>query len=221
MQGVGTIQERLKALRENKKKTQKEVSEDLDISTTALQNYEFDRTPKIKELIKFKDYYGVSYDYLIEGKNEQVENIKIGDTLGLSDNAIATLEEAYSNYYNPDTKKLNLKFYLFLVGLNSLLNDKTTGNIFYYIGLTLIAKNIEEGILKRTNIKSLGSFNYNTYIVIEKLKDNIKKIKVPNDKFYKPETMEESKQYLNLMNMSEQQILDNWKDIFSIVDDEK
>ena len=211
-------------MRNSAGKTQSEVAKDLGISTTALQNYEFDRTPKMSELMKFKNYYDVSYEYLIEGKNKKDENIKIGDTLGLSDNAIATLEEAYSNYYNPKTKELNLKFYLFLVGLNSLLNDKTTGNIFYYVGLTLIAKNVEKGIqknAKETNLKSLGSFNYNTYIVNEKLKNNMKKIKVPNDEFHKPATIEEAKQYLNLMNFAEEQILDNWKDIFSIVDDEK
>ena len=49
----------------------------------------------------------------------------------------------------------------------------------------------------------------------------MKKIKVPNDEFHKPATIEEAKQYLNLMNFAEEQILDNWKDIFSIVDDEK
>ncbi|MDF2506133.1 helix-turn-helix transcriptional regulator [Clostridium sp.] len=58
--------ERLKSLREDKDITQSEVAEALNISRTALANYENAiREPNLSLLVKIADYYNISLDYLL------------------------------------------------------------------------------------------------------------------------------------------------------------
>lgn len=100
----------------------------MGFSKTALQNYEFDRVPKINELKQIKDYYNVSYDYLIDGDNKETENIVIGDELGLNDVSINTLKEAKRDLYKNNT--LDIGAYIYLLGVNSLLNGKSNSKFF-------------------------------------------------------------------------------------------
>lgn len=61
--------ERLRTLRKECGKTQKEVAEYLKITQSGYQNYEIgDTEPNIDKLIKLADYYQVSIDYLV-GRN--------------------------------------------------------------------------------------------------------------------------------------------------------
>lgn len=61
-----TFGERLKQLRTERKLTQREVAEYLNIATNAYQNYEYDnREMNIKTLTALADYFDVSVDYLI------------------------------------------------------------------------------------------------------------------------------------------------------------
>lgn len=58
--------ERLKALREDKDLKQSEVAEALNITRTALANYESGyREPDIHLLVKISDYFDISTDYLL------------------------------------------------------------------------------------------------------------------------------------------------------------
>lgn len=60
-----------KGIRENRKITPKIASEEMKIGFTTLKNYEDDdrneRLPDIIELKKIKEYYGVPYEYLLDG----------------------------------------------------------------------------------------------------------------------------------------------------------
>ena len=57
---------RLKELREKMKKTQRDVSEDLNISNVVLSRYESgDRKPDPETLSNFVEYYKTSADYLL------------------------------------------------------------------------------------------------------------------------------------------------------------
>ena len=59
----------LKSIRKKKGYSQLKVAMDLSISREALSYYENGkRSPDIQMLIRFSDYYGVSIDYLIRGK---------------------------------------------------------------------------------------------------------------------------------------------------------
>ncbi len=59
----------LKKIRKQKKLNQQKVAMDLNISRESLSYYENGkRSPDIDMLVKLSDYFGVSIDYLIKGK---------------------------------------------------------------------------------------------------------------------------------------------------------
>lgn len=59
----------LKEIRKKKKLSQLKVAFDLNISREAISYYENGkRSPSLEMLITFSDYYNVSVDYLITGK---------------------------------------------------------------------------------------------------------------------------------------------------------
>lgn len=63
---------RLKDLREDEDKYQKEVANDLNIHQTTLSKYELGTIDiPTKLLIKFADYYRTSIDYILKRTNEK------------------------------------------------------------------------------------------------------------------------------------------------------
>ena len=59
----------LKLIRKQKKLNQQKVAMDLNISREALSHYENGRRePSLAMLVKMSDYFGVSIDYLIRGR---------------------------------------------------------------------------------------------------------------------------------------------------------
>lgn len=81
--------ERLKALRQAKRLTLKQVSELLGVSVSVLSAYEIeDRHPSYHILLKLSTLYDVSCDYLI-GR----ETTRTLDVEGLSDREINSLAE--------------------------------------------------------------------------------------------------------------------------------
>ncbi len=59
----------LKKIRQERNLNQLKVALDLNISREALSHYENGkRSPDIEMLLKLSDYFGVSIDYLIRGK---------------------------------------------------------------------------------------------------------------------------------------------------------
>lgn len=65
----GDIVKGLKKIREERNLNQLKVALDLNISREALSHYENGkRSPDIEMLLKLSDYFGVSIDYLIRGK---------------------------------------------------------------------------------------------------------------------------------------------------------
>ena len=65
----GDLVDGLKKIRKERNLNQLKVAIDLNISREALSHYENGkRNPDIKTLLKMSDYFGVSIDYLIRGK---------------------------------------------------------------------------------------------------------------------------------------------------------
>ncbi len=215
---ISSIHDRIKTLRQEKGLTQQQAADGMGFSKTALQNYEFDRVPKLNELKKIKDYYkDVTYDYLIDGENKKEENLIIGRNLGLNDEAIKTLKEAKSDLYK--NKKFDIRAYIYLLGLNSLLTGKKNSAFLYNVGVTLISKEIEAKFTSRNKesyYSDIGNFNYSIYRLSEMLKTNLANASIPKDNFFVPNNIEQAEEYLGLLNGSETYILDNWKDIFQI-----
>ena len=59
-----------KADKEDRTITPSTASEEIGIHVNALNNYEYDRFPQIEQLIKIREYYNVSFDFLLRGVEE-------------------------------------------------------------------------------------------------------------------------------------------------------
>ena len=62
------LKDRIKQLRVDSKKTQKEIAALLNIPEQSYQKYEYGKvTPKIDIIIKLSDIYNVTTDYILKG----------------------------------------------------------------------------------------------------------------------------------------------------------
>ena len=77
---MGTLSEQLIRLREKRKWSQKAVAERLKISHHSYSKYESSvRNPRFETLVKFRDVYGVSLDYLYGLINDDTVTVNITD----------------------------------------------------------------------------------------------------------------------------------------------
>ena len=141
------LSEKLRLLREEKGKTQEDVKKELGIGITTLRNYEndkLDRMPNTYQLKQLKDYYGVTYEYLLdeECKNRNNETLEIGNLLKLSDKAIDNIKNlqyyAFSfnkvqekDVYTPQTFNYFIENFGELRTFLNLLNSLEKNIIFY------------------------------------------------------------------------------------------
>lgn len=99
------LREKLICLRKEKGLNQNQLSKKLDLSVMAIKKYESpteNRMPANYVLKKYTDFFGVSYDYLLNDNinNRTNENIHIEKILSLSDKAISNLKEYSHNSIN-------------------------------------------------------------------------------------------------------------------------
>lgn len=89
------LSEKLKTLRMQFNYSQKEVSDLLDISPTALSGYETgDKTPSLERLVKFANLYHVSSDYLLG--LDKTDSSRTVDVSHLSDEQYLTISKLIS-----------------------------------------------------------------------------------------------------------------------------
>lgn len=106
------LSQKLRLLREEKGITQNELASTLGIGIQSVRNYEKDsleRIPNTVQLKMLKDFYNVTYEYLLdeECENKTTELLDIGKTLKLSDDAIQNIMELQkSNLKNIDMTKV-------------------------------------------------------------------------------------------------------------------
>lgn len=89
------LKERLISLRKNNKYTQDELAKKLNISRPTYAQYELGRRrPDYDVLLKIADFYEVSLDYLIKGKETKSEesNLFFFDMEGLSEEEIEDIK---------------------------------------------------------------------------------------------------------------------------------
>lgn len=72
--------------------TSYKVSKDTGVTQTALSNWKSGRsTPSMRTLQKIADYFGVTVDYLMTGKNPEVQSLRdvpLGKVLGQEEHSI-------------------------------------------------------------------------------------------------------------------------------------
>ena len=108
------LSEKLKLLREEKGMTQEQVCSELGIGIQSIRNYEnttIERIPNTIQLKMLKEFYNVTYEYLLDEdcENKTNESVDIGNKLKLSDNAIENiLDIQYTNNRISDELRLSL-----------------------------------------------------------------------------------------------------------------
>ena len=108
------LSEKLKLLREEKGLTQEQVCSELGIGIQSIRNYEntsLERIPNTVQLKMLKEFYGVTYEYLLDDdcENKTNEFFNIGKRLKLSDTAIESiLDIQYINNRISDELRTNL-----------------------------------------------------------------------------------------------------------------
>lgn len=93
--------QKLILLREEHGISQKKLIDDTGLSAQAVRNYENpkkDRVPNTAQLKMLKEYFGVSYEYLLDNncQNKTAESIDIGKELRLSDKSIQQIKSLYN-----------------------------------------------------------------------------------------------------------------------------
>ena len=87
------LSQKLRELREEKGLTQQELADQIGCGVQSIRNYENDskeRVPSTIQLKMLKDFYNVTYEYLLDDEcnNKTVESASIGKELKLSDEAL-------------------------------------------------------------------------------------------------------------------------------------
>ena len=147
------FEEKIKNLRNERNENQDQASKGIGIAISSLRNYENGRLPDTYQLKKIKEYYNVSYEYLLDNncENKTTENIEIGKFLSLSDKSIQAImnSKEYSNILNFILENINLNNFLDNFKLYYIIND----------------------LIEDSMLKLMGIYNFREYI-ISKLSNN-------------------------------------------------
>lgn len=190
------LSEKLKLLREEKGMTQEQVCSELGIGIQSIRNYEnttIERIPNTIQLKMLKEFYNVTYEYLLDEdcENKTSESVDIGKKLKLSDDAIKNiLDIQYTNNRISDELRLSLVedkippvvFSKWLENIDlkeftALLHEydclnKVLKSIQYFYNIEKLEDYLYYCLENKKNLKVLYSI-WNTKI--DTLKDNLSK----------------------------------------------
>ena len=174
------LSQKLRELREEKGLTQQSLADELGIGIQSVRNYEndsLDRIPSTVQLKMLKDFYGVTYEYLLDEdcNNRTTETVSIGKELKLSDKALdKIINLQYRNrhirelveYLAPDDEtpvvfndwieKSDIQEYLVLIKEYQTLN-KTLEILQYFTALNEFDKNISDLLNDKNSLKHILS----------------------------------------------------------------
>lgn len=174
------LSQKLRELREEKGLTQQALADELGIGIQSIRNYEndfLDRIPSTVQLKMLKDFYGVTYEYLLDEdcNNRTTETVSIGKELKLSDKALdKIINLQYRNrhirelveYLVPDDEtpvvfndwieKSDIQEYLVLIKEYQTLN-KTLEILQYFTALNEFNKNISDLLNDKNLLKHILS----------------------------------------------------------------
>ena len=174
------LSQKLRELREEKELTQQALADKLGIGIQSIRNYEndsLDRIPSTVQLKMLKDFYGVTYEYLLDEdcNNKTVETASIGKELKLSDKALDKLinlqyrnrhirelveylvpDEETPVVFNDWIEKSDVQEYLVLISEYQSLN-KILEILQYFSALNSFYKNISDLLNNKDSIKYILS----------------------------------------------------------------
>ena len=174
------LSQKLRELREEKGFTQQALADELGIGIQSIRNYEndsLDRIPSTVQLKMLKDFYNVTYEYLLDDdcNNRTTETISIGKELKLSDKALdKIINLQYRNrhirelveslapddetpvVFNDWIEKSDVQEYLALIKEYQSLN-KILEILQYFSTLDSFYKNISDLLSNKDSVKCILS----------------------------------------------------------------
>lgn len=156
---MSIFSERLKECRTQKGLTQEQLANEIGITKNSIFCYENDRRePGIDILTNLASTLDVTADYLLGlSDNRTNENDAIGKKLGLSDEAIAILEEATQALGHTDTWKSMEQLGVISIAEEYVKIEKT-GNHFTELYAYLYLKSINSICTDRSLVKYIGDY---------------------------------------------------------------
>ena len=159
------LSEKLRLLRNEKGETQEDVSKNLGIGITTLRNYEndkLDRLPNTYQLKQLKDYYNVTYEYLLdeECENKSLDTINIGKELNFSDKSITKIKnlEKNSKYLNLFFEQIDLDEYISMIRKFYKINHIIKYDMFRLIQISALEQYIIDRIKNKKTDDLLDFF---------------------------------------------------------------
>ncbi len=174
------LSQKLRELREEKGLTQQALADKLGIGIQSIRNYEndsLDRIPSTVQLKMLKDFYNITYEYLLDDdcNNKSVETFSIGKELKLSDKSLdKIINLQYRNrhirelveYLVPDDEtpvvfnewieKSDIQEYLVLIKEYQSLN-RILEILQYFTALNSFQKNISNLLNDKNSLKYILS----------------------------------------------------------------
>lgn len=175
------LSQKLRELREEKGITQQELADQIGCGIQSIRNYENDskdRVPSTIQLKMLKDFYNVTYEYLLDDdcNNKTLKSASLGKQLKLSDAALDNLinlqyldrhlSRKSSGPYTPDTDspiifndwfaKTDIKEYLVLISEYQNLN-KLLEILQYFKALKIFENNISVDLHDKAFLKEILS----------------------------------------------------------------
>lgn len=162
------LSEKLKLLREEKGMTQEQVCLELGIGIQSLRNYEntsIERIPNTVQLKMLKEFYNVTYEYLLDDncENKTNESVDIGKKLKLSDKAIENIIDIqFINNHIPDELRNGLVLdNISPIIFSNWIENMDLGEFTALLHEYKILNNIIENIQYFSHIQSLENYlNY-------------------------------------------------------------
>lgn len=137
-----TVGERLKDLRVEKGLTLRELSKIVNISHSALSNYENDKQTDISpfSLTKLAEFYDVSLDYIMGLSEQKKRNVTPIEDLNISDEMIEILKEQPFNTQLLSKMVTHEKFIQFMIDIEIFIDSVIAGTGHAYNGLLANAR---------------------------------------------------------------------------------
>lgn len=198
--------DKLKLLRKEQHLDQKQASEKIGIALSTLRKYEQVGKPDVPQLIKIKEYFNVSYDYLLNDKCEtrNVSNLEIVNSLGITEETVNAIRKTERKQF-----------------LEDLLTNKNKDTVLILLEEKAETQFTREYAINRFCKRLYKTKNYNltadtTTNTMQALIDYMKKKKIEQD--YWNYTVENKKHYKSFMN-SLKYIMVSWKNGEKIQED--
>lgn len=131
-------------IKENQKKTNRDIAKDLKISYQDVTNYTNTRIPSLKFLIKVSQTYNISLDYLVGLSDNKIsESFNLFNDCKFNSNVISNLKKIKNELRNSNDNEI-----MYIINAINLILGQNNMNLLLMVGVYL-------SLYNDNNIKSI------------------------------------------------------------------